>query len=45
MWHWLGENTIEIYRQVSSLDNNQMTYDKIDNLIDEKKIEFVTKNR
>jgi hypothetical protein len=45
MWHWLDKNTIEIYRQASSLDNDQLTYDDIDNLVDEKKLEFVTKNR
>jgi len=45
MWHWLEKNKIEIYRQTSSFDNDQLTYDEIDNLVKEKKLELVTKNR
>ena len=45
MWHWLDKNAIEIYRQTSSLDKDRLTYDNIDSLVVEKKLEFVTKNR
>jgi hypothetical protein len=45
MWHWLDKNTIEIYRQSSSLEKGGLTYDNIDKLVAEKKLEFVTKNR
>ena len=45
MWDWLDKNTIEIYRPVSAMGTGGVTYEDIENLINEKKLEFVIKNR
>lgn len=46
IWSWLDKDDIEIYRpRINGLTAKNLKYDDIDNLIDEKKIELIIKNR
>lgn len=46
IWSWLDKDNIEIYRpRINGLAGKNLKYDDIDNLIDDKKIELIIKNR
>jgi hypothetical protein len=46
IWSWLDKDDIEIYRpRINGLTAKNLKYDDIDNLIDDKKIELIIKNR
>ena len=45
-WSWLTEDNIEIYRpRINGLTVKNLKYEDIENLIDDKKIELIIKNR
>ena len=46
IWSWLDKDDIEIYRpRINGLTAKNLNYNDIDNLIDDKKIELIIKNR
>ncbi len=46
IWSWLDKDDIEIYRpRINGLTAKNLKYDDIDNLIDDKQIELIIKNR
>ncbi|MBL7856030.1 MAG: hypothetical protein JNL17_16650 [Cyclobacteriaceae bacterium] len=46
IWSWLDNNDIEIYRpRINILTAKNLKFADIDNLIDDKKIELIIKNR
>jgi hypothetical protein len=45
-WTWLSRDELEVYRpSINGLNTKNLKYDNIDNLIDDKKIELIIKNR
>jgi hypothetical protein len=43
LWRWLHENGIEIYRPTTHLEDNGLSYEELDKLINEGKLTLIIK--